>query len=700
MNKHHSSNRLCLVAVIVLSVLGGFARPVADVRALSRPIVTVTPNVVEAEASYAISFTTERALAADSDVTLQFPAGTILPCTSCNPYVAPQKILINGQNPSRAGFGERYTMTIIVYLDKAVAAGDRIDIVLASTVGIRNPEHPGMYGLSVWTDAEPTPVRSEEYAIGESLLSSVLVRPEVGMASATSGYHVEFITGANGSLSPNTNDMIVMSFSASFVLPVTLKASAVLVNNKVSRSVVVDAVGGKITVGVPAAIGALAAVAVDIAGVPGITNPSSQGSYYVLVHTSRDVGDVPSLPFSILVKPAVSSYSSIVPTAPDGDSGWFITAPLITLEGKSNALGDVELEWALDDGEFQEYVTSVNVPDGVHTFRFRARNDAASLVETETHSIQLKVDTQQPRVEFDPQTSPLIYSANPVLVRGRVIRAMSSLVSLEFGGHSVVPQSDGQFMEQFTLAEGENRLLLVARTESGRIATVEWSAMLDTTAPALSITSVRNWQTVAGNEITVVGTVELGATVSCQGQVVGDIGTDGTWKHVVMLNPGQNIITATAVDAAGNRRIVTVVVLNQGKSHTVVLTVGKATMMVDGVSQAVDPGRTTTPVIIQGRTMVPISAVMSAVGGTAAWDAAARKVTLKLGTHTVALTIGQVTALVDGKTTLIDAENARVVPIITNGRTMLPLRFVGESFGASVSWDAVSRMVTISFPAS
>lgn len=698
MDKHYSSSRLCLVAVIVLSVLAGFVHPTVGVRALSRPIVTVTPNVVEAEAAYAVSLTTERALSADSGVTLQFPPGTALPCTSCNPYVAPQKILINGQNPTRAGFGDRFTMTIVVYLDKAVAAGDRIDIVLASTVGIRNPEHPGMYALNVWTNAEQTPVRSEEYAVGESLLSSVLVKPEVGMASATSGYHVEFITGGNGSLSPDTSDTIVMSFPSSFVLPGTLSASAVLVNNKVSRSVEVDTVSGKIIVGVPAAIGPLAAVAIDVAGVPGITNPSSQGSYYVLVHTSHDLGDVASLPFSILVKPAVSSYSSIVPTAPDGDGGWFISTPVISLEGKSNALGDVTLEWALDDGEFQEYVKPVSIPDGVHTFKFRARNDAASLVETETHTIALRVDTQEPRVEFDPETGPRIYSANPVVVRGHVIRGTSSIVSLEFGGHSAVPQSDGQFMEQFTLVEGENRLLLVARTESGRVATVEWKATLDTTPPSLTITSVRNWENVTGTEMTVAGMVEQGATVTCQGQAVENVGVDGKWEHVVRLNPGQNVITATATDAAGNRRTVTVVVLNEGKPHTVVLTVGSTTMTVDGIGQPVDPELTTAPVITQGRTMVPISSIMSAVGGGAVWNAATRTVTLTLGKDTVLLTIGKATALVNGKTVHIDPQDAKVVPVIQNGRTMLPVRFVGESLGAAVSWNASTRRVTLAFP--
>jgi hypothetical protein len=272
--------------------------------------------------------------------------------------------------------------------------------------------------------------------------------------------------------------MIVMSFPSQFGLPGTLGNSTVLVNSKVSRSVEVDTVGGKIIVGVPSTVGPLTAVTVDISGVPGISNPASQGSYYVLVHSTRDMGDVASLPFSILAKPAVSSYSSMVPPAPDGDGSWFVSTPVISLEGKSNALGDVVLEWSLDDAELQEYTKPVTVPDGVHTFRFRARNDAASLVEAEVHAIALRVDTQQPRAEFDSETSQRIHSANPVVVRGRVIRGSSSIVSLEFGGHRAVPQNDGQFMEQFNLTEGENRLLLIARAESGRVATVSGVPLL------------------------------------------------------------------------------------------------------------------------------------------------------------------------------------------------------------------------------
>lgn len=55
------------------------------------------------------------------------------------------------------------------------------------------------------------------------------------------------------------------------------------------------------------------------------------------------------------------------------------------------------------------------------------------------------------------------------------------------------------------------------------------------------------------------------------------------------------------------------------------------------------------------------------------------------------LMIGQREASVFGKTQTSD-----VPPTIVNGRTVLPLRFVAEAFGATVEWNADTRLVTIS----
>jgi len=36
-----------------------------------------------------------------------------------------------------------------------------------------------------------------------------------------------------------------------------------------------------------------------------------------------------------------------------------------------------------------------------------------------------------------------------------------------------------------------------------------------------------------------------------------------------------------------------------------------------------------------------------------------------------------------------------VAPLIRNGRTMLPARFVAEALGAAVNWDEIKRTVTV-----
>ena len=54
-------------------------------------------------------------------------------------------------------------------------------------------------------------------------------------------------------------------------------------------------------------------------------------------------------------------------------------------------------------------------------------------------------------------------------------------------------------------------------------------------------------------------------------------------------------------------------------------------------------------------------------------------------------------AVVNGKTRVIDKFNQRVVPVVQNGYTMVPIRFVAENLNAEVSWDGDDRCVTIKY---
>ena len=128
------------------------------------------------------------------------------------------------------------------------------------------------------------------------------------------------------------------------------------------------------------------------------------------------------------------------------------------------------------------------------------------------------------------------------------------------------------------------------------------------------------------------------------------------------------------------------IVLPPLPSHTLVLTIGSSVMSVDGRRATLD----SPPIIREGRTLLPIRAVIEALEGSVGWDAVARKATVTLGTHTIEIWIGSRQARVDGLNVSLD-----VAAMIVNSRTLLPLRFVAENLGGTVTWDPVGRTVTI-----
>jgi len=90
------------------------------------------------------------------------------------------------------------------------------------------------------------------------------------------------------------------------------------------------------------------------------------------------------------------------------------------------------------------------------------------------------------------------------------------------------------------------------------------------------------------------------------------------------------------------------------------------------------------------RTMVPLRAIGEALGARIDWNEATRQVTFTKASNIVVLTIGQKTASVNGVQQTMDTS-----PVIKDGRTMLPLRYVGEYLGAQVEWDGDQRLVKV-----
>ena len=95
--------------------------------------------------------------------------------------------------------------------------------------------------------------------------------------------------------------------------------------------------------------------------------------------------------------------------------------------------------------------------------------------------------------------------------------------------------------------------------------------------------------------------------------------------------------------------------------------------------------------VIDGRTMAPLRAIFEAMGATVTWDDATRTATGVRGDTVVVLPVGSLYPTINGVVVPID-----VPAQIVNGRTLAPLRFVGEAFGGSVTWDGATSSAYIS----
>lgn len=114
---------------------------------------------------------------------------------------------------------------------------------------------------------------------------------------------------------------------------------------------------------------------------------------------------------------------------------------------------------------------------------------------------------------------------------------------------------------------------------------------------------------------------------------------------------------------------------------------GATSLVVDGTNVQTD----VPPVIVDGRTLVPVRALFESLGATVGWEESTQTATATKGSTVISMQIGNTTAYVNDVAKTLD------VPAQTiEGRTMAPARFVAESLNATVNWDSASDTVKIS----
>lgn len=115
--------------------------------------------------------------------------------------------------------------------------------------------------------------------------------------------------------------------------------------------------------------------------------------------------------------------------------------------------------------------------------------------------------------------------------------------------------------------------------------------------------------------------------------------------------------------------------------------VGESILMINGVATEVE-----TPYVVgEGTTLVPLRVITEAFGAQVDWENETQTVTLTYPSVNIKLQIDNIVATVNDH-----SETLFAAPVLSeNGVTMIPLRFISETFGADVSYEDETEAILV-----
>jgi photosystem II stability/assembly factor-like uncharacterized protein len=96
------------------------------------------------------------------------------------------------------------------------------------------------------------------------------------------------------------------------------------------------------------------------------------------------------------------------------------------------------------------------------------------------------------------------------------------------------------------------------------------------------------------------------------------------------------------------------------------------------------------PFISGGRILVPVRYLADALGAQTSWDSQTEEITVSRGATTIELRINENNIVING-----NAQEMDVAPVMSDGRTYLPARYVAEALGYTISWNMHTQTLAI-----
>jgi hypothetical protein len=626
--------------------------------------LTLSDPSAGARTALTVSFTTSALgmLAAGSHIMLDLPAAF-----SSGSLVAAGTATLSDQPTTYTVVGS----LVAVDVPAAVAAGGSVSLTLPMEVGLTNPLQQGSVSIGIRTTKDTTTAMATGLVVPPSVSGAAAVFSTLAIG-ATPSLQLSFVTSQAGALSAGL-DTIMITFAPSFVVGADILPASIVMNGVPVAQYAVQ--GQQLQMVVPVAVAAGSAVTIAVSGQPALANPASPCSVSLQIATSRDLTAVSVGPFRF--REAMSVVCTLTPSEPNGQNGWYVgTPPTIALDP-----GVGRTVWFRFGAEpFALYAaTPIVAREGIHTLSFYGVD--ADGVTWEPVQQDIKVDTVKPSMTLDNADDVHGVTDGFIELSGRVSEPVEVL---QFNSVPADVHSDLSFTVRLPAVQQAGMLGAYARDLAGNVTTLISTLRIDATAPRITMQSPTTPEaTVSSDTLHVRCAIDEPGEVSVNGSPAAFDGS--AWTADVLLQEGTNSVVVEARDTVGNRSQVTLTVTYR-RTTNVVLTVGKTTASI--ADRTVDMG--VAPIINQSSIMVPLRFVSEILGATVDWNASLQIATITLGQRVIQLQVGSLMAMVG-----TDVVSLAAAPMLSQGRTLVPLRFISESLGATVTWDGALQTVTI-----
>lgn len=304
--------------------------------------------------------------------------------------------------------------------------------------------------------------------------------------------------------------------------------------------------------------------------------------------------------------------------------------------------------------------------------------------------IGVEEDVTPQFIDLDP--FDIVPESNTVIISGRV--KPGSIVTIN--NEPVSIDENGRFKYEGKLIDTFTTFEIVAKDPAGKIA----KRIITVEKPSANLSVLLDIpdKLVEAKEFTVKGKVVRERITEdnpnramwvfvngVEAKVVPDAKyVEFNFEAIVPVSYGKNRIEINVRTAEGY--VKKVFEIDNYHRTTIDLQIDNDIAYIDGNPKKIDA----KPYISHGRTFVPLRIIAEGFGAEVIWVPETKGINITLGDKVISMQIGSTKAIINNKVVNLDAP-----PEIKQGRTFVPIRFVSEALGASVSWNEKTRTVTI-----